>query len=350
MKKIIALILVILCLPLGAGALTKEYNFKGFDEIVCKNSHFSGRISGIAGRFEITVVKSSSYKTTLEVSDADAELFKVSLSGKTLVLEYGHTKGVKSKIVTPTAKIRVQMPSLKLVSLSGNSILECSGGEMDASSFSMELTGATKASGLNIRSSSSDIEISGSSKLENSRLVNKSAEIDLSGASVVNSLTIESANLDLNCSGSSRFGGRVLGLSDAELDASGASKIAVDLISIKNGLHLGIDASGSSLVEADCKNPFKGNDCELESSGAASVRVGGESFKSCQVSASGSSKINAGELIADVADVEITGAARVSVYASESLVYEAGLSTKLDYFGRPKTVINKNKSSNVTAH
>lgn len=87
---------------------------------------------------------------------------------------------------------------------------------------------------------------------------------------------------------------------------------------------------------------LKNDSFELHSTGATSFNAGGQT-RSFRVESSGAGKINAGALRAEKANVSISGAASVDVFASEQLDVNVSGVGHVTYSGNPKTV-NKNIS------
>jgi hypothetical protein len=87
---------------------------------------------------------------------------------------------------------------------------------------------------------------------------------------------------------------------------------------------------------------LKNDAFELHSTGATSFNANGQT-KSIRIESSGAGKINAGELRAEKANVSISGAASVDVFASDQLDVNLSGVGHVSYSGNPKTV-NKNIS------
>ncbi len=85
---------------------------------------------------------------------------------------------------------------------------------------------------------------------------------------------------------------------------------------------------------------LKNDAFELHSTGATSFNASGQT-KSVRIETSGAGKINAGELRAEKANVSISGAASVDVFASDQLDVNLSGVGHVSYSGNPKTV-NKN--------
>lgn len=81
---------------------------------------------------------------------------------------------------------------------------------------------------------------------------------------------------------------------------------------------------------------------KLESMGAASIDAAGKA-KSVVISSTGAGKIDASKLQAEKAGVEVKGAAKVEVYASEQLDVTVSGAGRVTYSGNPK-IVHKNVS------
>jgi len=85
----------------------------------------------------------------------------------------------------------------------------------------------------------------------------------------------------------------------------------------------------------------KNDKFEIRSTGAATVVAAGQS-KSVKISSTGAGKIDANELRAGDADVSVTGAAAVDVYATDELDVNVSGAGRVTYSGNPK--VNKKVS------
>lgn len=84
------------------------------------------------------------------------------------------------------------------------------------------------------------------------------------------------------------------------------------------------------------------SDLKIDSTGAASVDAAGTA-KSVEISSTGAGEIDTSKLHAGNVKVEVSGAASVSVYASEQLDVNVSGASHVSYSGNPKTV-NKHVS------
>ncbi len=79
----------------------------------------------------------------------------------------------------------------------------------------------------------------------------------------------------------------------------------------------------------------------MHSTGAATMVASGQS-KSVKISSTGAGEIDAHDLRSSVADVSVTGAASVDVYASDQLDVTVSGAGRVTYGGNPK--VNKRVS------
>ncbi|MGE5681054.1 MAG: head GIN domain-containing protein [Bacillota bacterium] len=75
----------------------------------------------------------------------------------------------------------------------------------------------------------------------------------------------------------------------------------------------------------------------MDISGASKINVSGKT-RELMLDLSGAGKVNARDLIAEKADVEISGAAKAEVYVSEDLRADISGVGNLDYYGNPKKI------------
>jgi Putative auto-transporter adhesin, head GIN domain len=112
-----------------------------------------------------------------------------------------------------------------------------------------------------------------------------------------------------------------------KLFASGASSI-VTKNRISSNDKIKLDASGASKIDADIKAP----EVDADLSGASEVAVKGET-KTVFVGCSGSSEVKAFDLLAETADVDLSGASHAEVYASVKLDAQASGASSIRYKG-----------------
>ena len=101
-----------------------------------------------------------------------------------------------------------------------------------------------------------------------------------------------------------------------------------------------IELLGASKADLDMKIAGQ---ITLDTKGASKVELKGTS-KSLKITGFGASKIEAYDLITQVADIHVSGATHAEVYASESLIAEAYGASEVNCQGHPKNVT---KSDNI---
>jgi hypothetical protein len=112
-----------------------------------------------------------------------------------------------------------------------------------------------------------------------------------------------------------------------KLFASGASSI-ITKSRISSDDKIKLDASGASKIEVDMKVP----QVDADLSGASFVSVKGET-KIIYIGCSGSSEVKAFDLLAESADVDLSGASHAEVYASVKLDAKASGASDIRYKG-----------------
>ncbi len=95
-----------------------------------------------------------------------------------------------------------------------------------------------------------------------------------------------------------------------------------------------ISSSGASRIKL---NDFKGEELNIEGSGAGSFHLSGET-EYLRIELSGAVNLNADNLIADKVDVEISGASDADVYAKDELRAEISGVGNIEYSGNPQSV------------
>lgn len=182
------------------------------------------------------------------------------------------------------------------------------------------------------------IDLSGAAKADFSgKYKSDKLEIDLSGASKMNELIVEGHTLDIELSGASQA--ELIGnfSSSAEVNLGGASNLTWK----GNAANLEADLSGASRFKN--KGDFK--KCEICCSGASNAEFVG-SVGNAEYECSGASRINAQDFIAKTASVELTGASKAEINASEDLYYDISRSSKITYYGDAK-LHNRNPDTNI---
>ena len=169
------------------------------------------------------------------------------------------------------------------------------------------------------------IELSGASKAEfTGKFETERLELELSGASDMNDLMINGKELEINLSGASKA--KVTGdfSGNAEIDLSGASKLTWT----GNAASLEAELSGASNFRSS------GNlrNCTVSCSGASNANLSGKTA-AADYECSGASVVDAEKMFSKTASVELTGASKAHVYASELLKYNVSRSSKMTYYG-----------------
>lgn len=165
----------------------------------------------------------------------------------------------------------------------------------------------------------------------------KDLEMELSGAASVQGLKINGQYMELDCSGAANAiieGDFPKGI---ELDLSGA----VNLVYIGNSDILNADISGACSL--DCKGNY--TTCSIGSSGASKATIAGKGMKAAY-ECSGACSIDAEDFIVKTAEVELTGACKAKVYASETLYHNVSRASKMTYYGDAE-LHDRNNHSNI---
>ncbi len=184
--------------------------------------------------------------------------------------------------------------------------------------YSIDLSGAAKAT------------FTGDFKTEN-------LDMDISGAASLHSLSISGESLEADISGASSANVTGSFSKSVGLDISGAAKMTL------NADAETIDADISGASKLSCKGNFKESD--ITCSGASSAELVGKTINA-DYECSGASSIDAEKMLAKTAYVELTGASKTHVYASDRLNYNVSRSSKMTYFGDAE-LKNLNNDTNV---
>jgi hypothetical protein len=138
-------------------------------------------------------------------------------------------------------------------------------------------------------------------------------------------------NTSLNSTGKIKI--YVSGKDFESFEASGASDITGESKIIASH-DLDFHVSGASKVELDIKAPKISG----ELNGASSLRLSGET-KDVFINASGASSAKCFELLAESADVDLSGASNAQVFASVSVKGEASGASNVKYKGAATSVV-----------
>lgn len=183
-------------------------------------------------------------------------------------------------------------------------------------------------------------------------------QIELSGASSISfSGKFKASDLDLDLSGASNLSGP-LQISGRRLsiDASGASKMSLE----GDFQKVELDISGASNVSF----VGKGTEMEGELSGAAKFRLKGEFINSSiecsgaanmdmegqgsklEIEGSGACNIDAADYQVSTASVELSGASKAKVRATDDLLLDVDRTCRLTYYGNP-SITHISSDSNI---
>ena len=192
--------------------------------------------------------------------------------------------------------VYVEMDDISTINLSG-AVKADFNGTFKTESLDMELSGASSASGLQISGLTLEVECSGASNLDMTGRFSNEIEINLSGAS----------NIDYN---------------------GGAEKLNADI-------------SGASNM--NCFGDFR--TLKISCSGASNADIEGVGLKA-DYDCSGASNIEAKKFVVKTAEVELTGASKAKVNASEDIYHDVSRGSKMTYYGDAK-LNNKNSYNNI---
>ena len=161
--------------------------------------------------------------------------------------------------------------------------------------------------------------------------------LEISGAASLNEISIKGQNLEAEISGAASAGITGNFKKKIDIDLSGAAKLSM----VSDSESLEADITGAS------KMKYSGNfnECEINCSGASNVELSGNAVKA-EYDCSGASFINAENLIARNVNVELTGASKAKVNASENLYYNVSRGSKMTYYGKAE-LHNVSSDSNV---
>lgn len=249
MKKFI---IILTALLLSVCASAKTYNYSGFSGI---------RASGI---YDVTLTVSDRWSVEVDASPDFANKIEVTVKNGVLCLglNTSRIKTGKSSYI----KAKVSMPRLSSVELSGSAKITSRGSfNSDGKKFALELSGASKLSGLAVEAPSAAIEVSGASSASlDGRFGN--TDLESSGASS-STMKLSASKLVVDISGSSKL--TLSGVADnVVLDASGAC--GVQMKSFDAGTMVA-ELGGASYLKSDQLSSIQS--AEVEMSGAANGNV-----------------------------------------------------------------------------
>lgn len=346
-------VLILLCamsvIQVNAGenpAVRREYDFTSFNAIrtVSDDQTVSGRGRFVSTNYKISLVKSDHYKVIMEVWDRDdIDLFEIRQTGSALELVKKMKKYPyrSSHVSIPSATVTIYTPEFPSVSLSGNSQMSVSGGAFSGESLAVNLSGITKLEGLSGRWDKATITMSGSTKINNLTLTSGSCHITCSGVAEIGGISsINSDKVVLSMSGTSKISLENFRSESINATASGVSKFKTLEV---NAGELCATLSGTSSF--NLSGSIRKVSADMHGASSLSLKGSGNELA---VSGSGTAVVNAEKFTVKDASLNLSGVSGASVTVTEKLETETSGNSHIDYYGRPKSVINK--SSNVVRH
>lgn len=346
-------VLILLCaisvIQVNAGenpAVRREYDFTSFNAIrtVSDGQTVSGRGRFVSTNYKISLVKSDHYKVIMEVWDRDdIDLFEIRQTGSALELVKKMKKYPyrSSNVSIPTARVTIYTPEFPSVTLSGNSQMSVSGGAFSGESLVVNLSGITKLDGLSGTWDKATITMSGSAKIGNLSLTSGSCHITCSGVAEIGGISsINSDKVVLSMSGTSKISLENFRSESINATASGVSKFKTLEV---NAGELCATLSGTSSF--NLSGAIRKVSADMHGASSLSLKGAGNELA---VSGSGTAVVNAEKFTVKDASLNMSGVSGASVTVTEKLETETSGNAHIDYYGRPKSVINK--SSNVVRH
>lgn len=346
-------VLILLCamsvIQVNAGenpAVRREYDFTSFNAIrtVSDGQTVSGRGRFVSTNYKISLVKSDHYKVIMEVWDRDdIDLFEIRQTGSALELVKKMKKYPyrSSHVSIPSATVTIYTPEFPSVTLSGNSQMSVSGGAFSGERLAVNMSGITKIEGLSGTWDKATITMSGSTKIDNLTLTSGSCHITCSGVAEIGGISsINSDNVVLSMSGTSKISLENFRSESINATASGVSKFKTLEV---NAGELCATLSGTSSF--NLSGAIRKVSADMQ--GATSLFLKGTGNE-LAVSGSGTAVVNAEKFTVKDASLNLSGVSGASVTVTEKLETETSGNSHIDYYGRPKSVINK--SSNVVSH
>lgn len=346
-------VLILLCamsvIQVNAGenpAVRREYDFTSFNAIrtVSDGQAVSGRGRFVSTNYKIALVKSDHYKVIMEVWDRDdIDLFEIRQTGSALELVKKMKKYPyrSSNVSIPTATVTIYTPEFPSVTLSGNSQMSVSGGAFSGGSLVVNLSGITKLDGLSGTWDKANITMSGSARIYNLSLASGSCHITCSGVAEIGGISsINSDKVVLSMSGTSKISLENFRSESINATASGVSKFKTLEV---NAGELCATLSGTSSF--NLSGAIRKVSADMQ--GATSLFLKGTGNE-LAVSGSGTAVVNAEKFTVKNASLNLSGVSGASVTVTEKLETETSGNAHIDYYGHPKSVINK--TSNVVRH
>lgn len=346
-------VLILLCamsvIQVNAGenpAVRREYDFTSFNAIrtVSDGQAVSGRGRFVSTNYKISLVKSDHYKVIMEVWDRDdIDLFEIRQTGSALELVKKMKKYPyrSSNVSIPSATVTIYTPEFPSVTLSGDSQMSVSGGAFSGERLAVNLSGITKLEGLSGTWDKATITMSGSTKIDNLTLTSGSCHITCSGVAEIGGISsINSDNVVLSMSGTSKISLENFRSESINATASGVSKFKTLEV---NAGELCATLSGTSSF--NLSGAIRKVSADMQGATSLSLKGTGNELA---VSGSGTAVVNAEKFTVKDASLNLSGVSGASVTVTEKLETETSGNAHIDYYGRPKSVINK--SSNVVRH
>ena len=235
--------------------------------------HFS-RID-ISGIVNLTVEKSDRWKVEVTLPEEVEKYLIVKVSGGVLKI------GVERMPEALSRKLRgwkmtacVALPKLTGLEMSGATRCCCEDWfDLGAEGFCLDMSGASKVTGLKVRSGFLEAGMSGATSLVLEGACRK-ASFELSGAASVHAMGIDADKWQLSVSGASKP--RLEGVcGEVWIDASGASEVTL----VGTARTLSAEASGASKLRL---RSFPTDEVHLVTSGAAKCEVAPQRFLSAE--------------------------------------------------------------------
>lgn len=346
-------VLILLCaisvIQVNAGenpAVRREYDFTSFNAIrtVSDGETVSGRGRFVSTNYKISLVKSDHYKVIMEVWDRDdIDLFEIRKTGSALELVKKMKKYPyrSSHVSIPSATVTIYTPEFPSVTLSGNSQMSVSGGAFSGESLAVNLSGITRIEGLSGTWDKATITMSGSTKIDNLTLTSGSCHITCSGVAEIGGISsINSDKVVLSTSGTSKISLENFRSEFINATASGVSKFKTLEV---NAGELCANLSGTASF--NLSGAIRKVSADMHGASSLSLKGTGNELT---VAGSGTAVVNAEKFTVKDASLNLSGVSGASVTVTEKLETETSGNAHIDYYGRPKSVINK--SSNVVRH
>jgi len=204
------------CTVTGPGGTVTEE--KDFTDFTCVD---------VEGTFEVEIIQSDSFSTTISADESFFDYIAVSKEGKTLRISLNprHTF-TDFTLQAKTLKAKVTMPALYGLHLSGASKGTVTGFK-SSEDFSLDVSGASSLDIDDIEVDDVEFEISGASKVSGNMTADDT-EFEVSGASNVE-LGGSASNVILKASGASKVDLADFPLDNADARLSGASEATLNV-------------------------------------------------------------------------------------------------------------------------